>query len=402
VTIQYWDWAAVWKDLIGQLVDAFTAEHPNVTVQWQIAPDYWTKLQVAVAGDSAPDTWRMDGPNLPSWATLGLLEDITRYTSRDRDATASLKAMVPVIAEYTRRGGKQRAMPFGQAISGIIAYNEAIVRSEGLAPPADRWAGGTWTWPTLQEYAVRLTRRDGSRHGYFLSRGFETGWLPHVYANGGALFTPDGKRPAINSPQAREALEWLVDLSVRQQVSPSKDEVAQESADSRFLNGRLAMTPQGSWQIKDLNLKATQFAWDLVPFPAAPRTHQSGSTNQMASVAMGRATKQKDTVWAWQKLIGAKEGQDLIARAQFFPARVESAEQVYYDPKQGPAHRPLLRDVLKVTQALPWLDIAGDNNGWGPIVNPLIDRLFDGQLSVQDGLQQMQDQLAAGIDRGFK
>src|SRR5438552_1259790 len=79
VTIQYWDWAPVWKDLVGQLVDSFTAQHRNVTIQWQIAADYWTKLQVAIAGDTAPDTWRMNGPNLPSWTTLGLVEDISTY-----------------------------------------------------------------------------------------------------------------------------------------------------------------------------------------------------------------------------------------------------------------------------------------------------------------------------------
>jgi hypothetical protein len=108
------------------------------------------------------------------------------------------------------------------------------------------------------------------------------------------MFTPDGKKPAINSPQTRETLEWLVNLNVKQQVSPSKDELAQESADTRFLNGRLAMVPYGSWQIKDLNLKAKQFKWDLVPFPLATRTGKNGSTNQMASIAMSPQTKQKD------------------------------------------------------------------------------------------------------------
>ena len=402
VTIQYWDWAAVWKDLVGQLVDAFTAKHPNVTIQWQIAPDYWTKLTASIAGDSAPDTWRMNGPNLPSWVTLGLLEDISNYVAKDKDATASIKAMAPVIADYTKRGGKQWTMPFGQAISGIVAYNEEILKGEGAALPADQWTGGKWTWAALQETAAKLTRRDGSRHGYFVDRGSEVGWLPFLHANGGSLFTPDGKRSAINTPQAREALELMVNMATKQLVSPTKEELAQESAEARFLAGKLAMWPQGSWQIKDLNLKARNFKWDLVPVPFAPRTTKNGSTNQMASIAMAKTTKAKDTVWEWQKFIGSKDGQDIIARAEYFPARTDSAEQVYYDAKLGPAHRTLMRDVLKVTQPLPFLDIAGNTDGWGPIVNPIIDKMFAGQLSVQDGVQQMHDQLNAGIDRGFK
>jgi ABC-type glycerol-3-phosphate transport system substrate-binding protein len=194
----------------------------------------------------------------------------------------------------------------------------------------------------------------------------------------------------------------MADLAAKHRVAPVAEELAQENAESRFLNGRLAMWPQGSWQIKDLNLKARSFKWDLVPVPLAPRTGKNGSTNQMASIAMSRATKHKDSVWQWQKFIGAKEGQDIVARAEFFPARVDSAEQIYYKPELGPAHRPLLRDVLKVTQPLPFLDIAGNTTGWSPIVNPLINQMFDGTLGVKDGVQQMHDQLNAAIERGFK
>jgi multiple sugar transport system substrate-binding protein len=402
VTFQYWDWAPVWRDLVGQLVDGFMQRHRHITVQWEIASDYWTKLQVAIAGDTAPDSWRMNGPNLPSWVSLGLIEDITAYMSKDREAAASLKAMAPVIAEYTNRGGKQWTMPFGQAISGIIAYNEDILRAEGLTPPAELWTAGRWTWALLQEYAIKLTRRDGSRHGYYVDRGSEVGWLPFVFANGGSLFDKEGKRSAINSAEAREALEYLAALAARHQVTPASAELAQENAESRFLAGRLAMWPQGSWQIKDLNLKAKQFRWDLAPIPIAPRTRKNGGTNQMASIAMSRTSKAKDAVWLWQKFIGSKDGQDLIARAEFFPARIDSAEQIYYRPELGPPHRPLLRDVLKVVQPLPWLDIAGNTTGWGPIVNPLINQMFDGALSIKDGVQQMHEQLNAAVERGFR
>jgi ABC-type glycerol-3-phosphate transport system substrate-binding protein len=122
----------------------------------------------------------------------------------------------------------------------------------------------------------------------------------------------------------------------------------------------------------------------------------------MSSLAMSKNSKQKDAVWDWAKLSGSKEGQDIIAQNEFFPARNDSAEEIYYLASKGPAHRPLLRDVLKVTQAYPWLDIAGNSSGWGPIVNPLIDQIFNGQVSVKDGVQQLDDQLKSAIDRGFK
>jgi multiple sugar transport system substrate-binding protein len=402
VTFQYWDWAANWKDLVQKLVEAHQAKHQNVTIQWDIAQDYWTKLQVAIAGDTAPDTWRMNGPNLPQWASQGLLQDLTTYFSKDKDASGYLKAMASVIVDYTKRDGKQWTMPFGQAISGIIAYNQDILTAEGLTPPAEQWTAGKWTWALLEEYAVKLTRRDGSRFGYNVEHGAETGWFPFLLGDGGALFDKEGKHSAINSPQARETFDYFVDMAVKQQVSPKPDELKQQNAMTRFLNGNVAMLPQGSWQIADLNAQAKAFKWDLVPVPQAPSTRKNGSTNQMSSLAMSKNSKQKDAVWDWAKLSGSKEGQDIIAQNEFFPARNDSAEEIYYLASKGPAHRPLLRDVLKVTQAYPWLDIAGNSSGWGPIVNPLIDQILNGQVSVKDGVQQLDDQLKSAIDRGFK
>ena len=402
VTFQYWDWAATWKDLVQQLVTAHQASHPNVTIQWDIAQDYWTKLQVAIAGGTAPDSWRMNGPNLPQWVSQGQLQDLSAYFAKDKDAAASLKAMARVIVDYTKRDGKQWTMPFGQAISGVIAYNLDVMTAEGLTPPADVWTAGKWTWAQLAEHAGKLTRRDGSRDGYLVDHSGETGWFPFLLADGGALFDKDGKRSAIKSPQTRETFDFFVELGVKQQVSPTPDQLKQQDATSRFLNGTLAMVPQGSWQIADLNLRAKSFRWDLVPVPLAPATRKAGSTNQMSSIAMDKGSTHKDAVWDWARLIGTKEGQDIIAQNEFFPARNDSAEEIYYLASKGPAHRPLLRDVLQVTQAYPWLDVAGNSSGWGPIVNPLVDQIFNGQIATTDGIQQMDDQLKAAIDRGFK
>ncbi|HET7768677.1 MAG TPA: hypothetical protein VFN74_07860, partial [Chloroflexota bacterium] len=85
VTFQYWDWAPVWQDLVKNLADAFRTRQSNVTVNWEInAQDYWTKLQVAIAGDTAPDSWRMNGPNLPQWASQNLVQDISAYVAKDK------------------------------------------------------------------------------------------------------------------------------------------------------------------------------------------------------------------------------------------------------------------------------------------------------------------------------
>ena len=82
--------------------------------------------------------------------------------------------------------------------------------------------------------------------------------------------------------------------------------------------------------------------------------------------------------------------------------RVASAESIYYDPQREPAHRPLLREVLSVTQPLPYLDIGNWNTQWAPIVDPLVTQMFAGAIGVREALQRMQDELTTAIERGFQ
>src|SRR5688572_28437843 len=96
VAFQYWDWAPVWQDLVKSLADRFHARLAHSPVNWEIdAQDYWTKLQVAIAADTAPDSWRMNGLNLPQWSSLGQMQDVTDRFAKDKDSAASLKAMAP-------------------------------------------------------------------------------------------------------------------------------------------------------------------------------------------------------------------------------------------------------------------------------------------------------------------
>ena len=84
---------------MGTLASQFSGTRPGVTVGWELAADYWPELKVAVAGDTAPDSWRMNGPNLPQWASLGLLDDLTPRFGKAGNTTASRPIVNPLIAQ---------------------------------------------------------------------------------------------------------------------------------------------------------------------------------------------------------------------------------------------------------------------------------------------------------------
>ena len=166
------------------------------------------------------------------------------------------------------------------------------------------------------------------------------------------------------------------------------------------------MLPQGSWQIKDLNLKATGLKWDLVPVPHAPRTRRNGSTNRMASVAIDRTSRARGTP------SGAGSGSSAPGRAgrkrqspapSTSPPAHRQRRAALLRPPAGPGEPPPPARRAEGDPGPPLAERGGQDR-WSGGRSPTlwIDQIFEGQLGVKDGAQQLHDQLNAAIDRGFK
>ena len=54
ITIELWEWGS--DDLFQDIIDGYTAMHPNVTIKLVNNPweDYWTKLPLALDGEEGP------------------------------------------------------------------------------------------------------------------------------------------------------------------------------------------------------------------------------------------------------------------------------------------------------------------------------------------------------------
>lgn len=73
-------------------------------------------------------------------------------------------------------------------------------------------------------------------------------------------------RLALDSPAAREAAQWFVDLQTRHRVVPDAVEEKSESSESRFLNGRLGMFLNSRRGVPTYRT-ITGFDWDVAALP---------------------------------------------------------------------------------------------------------------------------------------
>jgi len=141
-----------------------------------------------------------------------------------------------------------------------IWYNKAIFDEAGEPYPSN-----DWTWDDLIPVAKRLTQYD--RRGQPIRFGLmvdKFDWQSVFPAEWGAsVYTPEGTRSALDSPEAAAAAQFYQDLIYREKIMPSPTEETSMASQggwgtgtiTLFGAGRAAMAVGGRWWLCILRKK---------------------------------------------------------------------------------------------------------------------------------------------------
>ncbi len=192
------------KQVLDGLLADFKKQYPKVTVQ----PDYTSynklneKLSTSVASGRPYDVMLMGVGWVPPFASKDVLADL----GENRDALAA--KYNPRVVDPGVYNGKVYALPI-MLDTRFGIYRKDIFAQAGLTAPPKNFA-------ELRDDAKKLTLRDASgkltRAGAdILSIDLRQGFETLLWANGGELFTPDGK-VALNSQKGVDALQLMSDI----------------------------------------------------------------------------------------------------------------------------------------------------------------------------------------------
>src|SRR5438034_5204267 len=112
--------------------------------------------------------------------------------------------------------GRIYGMPVNASANGMW-YHKDLLRAAGVTVPS-----APWTWDQFLEIAKKLTIRD--EHGrvtqYGMLMDWENNYRLFMLQWGGHMYTPDGTRCVIDSPQCIDALQFMHDLVYVHGVCP--------------------------------------------------------------------------------------------------------------------------------------------------------------------------------------
>ncbi len=365
-----------------KLVEAFEAEHPQIQIQLRHVAsqnDYQQQLLTAFSAGAPPDVMLLNYRRVAQFAGPGGLEPLGQYV--EKSSLVRLADFYAPAIEAFQWNDQLWCVP--QNISSLVVYyNRNLFDAAGLPYPADNW-----TQADFLQAARALTKDlDGDGQTDQYGAGLAPSLLrlaPFIWQNGGELVDDPAQptRLALDNPAAMEALQWFVDLQVKEKVVPDAVAEEAEASENRFLSGRLAMyfnSRRGAPTYRTI----TAFEWDVAPLPMG---RQPVSVLHSDGYCMAAKTKNKPAAWTFIEFANSAAGQTLMASTgRTVPSLRQVAESdAFLDPQHPPANSRIFIETIPTIRRVPlmttWVAIE-------ETASKEIERAFYGQASIEEAI----------------
>lgn len=284
--------------------EQFLEENPNVTIQFEIVPQFERFRQFVIAdeGGNAPDITLQGAATTFTLASAGRVAPLNQYM--EGHPYLNPENLESAVLEVETIDGQYYGIPTTTDVR-LLYYRKDLFEEAGLDPDSP-----PTTREELIEYAQALTSGDDRwGFGFVADNSLHTPHMRmcHTWAGGGELLTENGE--AVYDGQAGiNAAQFYYDLVNTHEVSPSAVISTDYDASVRALvGGQYAMAVLGSWSwAEDLvgALGEEAIGWTRIPVPEGGEDASfSGGWSWMIS----QNTQNQDVAWNYLEAINSEE-----------------------------------------------------------------------------------------------
>ncbi|MDR0884849.1 MAG: sugar ABC transporter substrate-binding protein [Clostridiales Family XIII bacterium] len=240
VTLKFAVWDTSEAPGMKAIAEAFHEQNSNVKVDVEVIPwdQYWTKMEAASTGGTAPDIITMHSNESYRYMSNGVLLNLKDLVDRGDVDLANYKEGISELYTY-----KDDPYAIPKDVSMIaLWYNKTLFDEAGVTYPDN-----TWTWDTFLDAAKKLTNEEKGIYGYAAINNSQDGYNSFVFQNEGTILNADRTESTFDNPNTIDAVQWYVDLINKEKVSPTIAQTDENDPSSMFQAGHAAMITHGSW-----------------------------------------------------------------------------------------------------------------------------------------------------------
>ncbi len=375
----------VWTKVGEQL---FTPKFSNVQLKFEPYPagELTQKVETMASAGTIGDlyftnTYMMDHQRL---GALGVAKAIDDYAKRD---TIKWDDWFKVAVDQLYANGKLYGMLDGASPGRAgLYYSKDAFEAAGVPEPDE-----TWTLDKLVDVGTKFTKDGG--FAFKPTYGLAPETLIWLRAFGGDVYSKDGKKATLTTPESRKGLDWLYQGTHKLKIFPKPDQM-QDGISTLFAAKKLAMFNSGTWDANMAN--STKVKWGLAPLPKGP-TGVRGSMAEANTICLTTASKNPDMAWEFAKMDASRDGGifhldlgvtpggrpdvygDPKVQQQYFWMKVWSKVWEEALPFGGPANfrGSEASDTLKQGLDPLWLGSSAPDGGAVDKTNDAIQKILD-------------------------
>lgn len=372
--------------VLQTIIDEFQAANPGLTVKVEVPPDnYWDKLQTMVAGGVAPDLFRMDYVYMAVWGSKGIPIALDDYVAADIDKGRLADGADQVFRGYQYQG-KQYALP-QDVNTQVLFYNKQMFDTAGLDYPSESWKWEPETGGDFLDAALKLT--SGEQWGYSQDWYWEP-IAPWIWENGGDWYDSEITKSTMADPKTLGGVQFLADLLLKHQVSPTPAQMAGRDAPTLFTTGKIAMYQSGRWQVPTLRA-VDGLDWDVAVLPEGP----GGRSTTMGGTAtcVSNQSKNPSDAWKYAAWYLSDNAQSLIGKLAYSTPLLKSVLESNDFMNSSP---PQNNGVW--SQSLAWLRPMPVDTHFDQVDNirgTEFTEIWTGRKGVEEACQTIDDQVNA-------
>lgn len=388
VKLRYAIWDQSQAPTLQKIIDAYEAKNPTIDVELQVTPwsKYWTKLQTEAGNGNLPDVFWMNPFNFPLYASNGVvlpIDDLVKELGFDVDAIPE------VMRDIYSYDGSLYSLPNNRDAI-VVWYNKSIFENAGVdLPTAD------WDWADFQDTAAALTDADNGVWGTAAYLNFRQVWINTIHQAGGSILSEDEQTAQWNTDAAIEGVRFWAEIA-QAGSSPTVDQLADTDQYSMFLSGKLGMIYAGSWVGVGFAESELAASGDIgvQVLPKGPQ-NRSASTSSLGNM-IGATTKNVDEAYKFVEFMGSKEAAAIYTAGGIALAAYPEYDQNFIDYYKGKFDAQPISDQIGDVFGLPR---SFNSPEWLKLQNPEIAPIFKGEVSVEEGLADLQEAMQAALDR---
>ena len=388
LTFQIWD--AGQKAGMEAIAKAYTDKHPNVEINVQALgwDEYWTKLEASAESNTMPDVFWMHSNQMYRYADNGILAECSDIVDEANYAENS-------IENAKGSDGKLYGVPKDKDIISLV-YNKEIFDAAGVAYPDE-----TWTWDNLITASETIYNKT-NKWGYMAIAHDQLGYWNFVYQNGGTILNEDGTAATYTDSATLDAIKFYINIQDNEWC-PTQQKFAETGAPELLFSGEGAMYFAGNWDFANLcnTYPEMNGKWDVAILPKCPNP-SSGDGRAVISNSVSYATsaegKNKELAMDFLKFLASEEAQRIQGESGVSIPAYNGLEETWVNSFVEKGYQLSLDDIVKQFD----YSVKYVNNAsrpiWEPKVEETILNIYSGDLTVNEGIQKMQEIVNKAIE----